>query len=296
LAREPFCALGCMADAKRRGRGEDDIYFDRRADCRDKAHHKTCAGRWRGVVSLGFSADGNGSARRSAARPRLRSGTNSKNSTPSWTRVSGPATGSFPWPSAVPDGPAVGIDVASLLTSFGALGVVVLLLLTGILVTGWAYRKLEAENHTYRNALQVERQHPGSHKPCRRVPDGGLKRVPPELRRFVEDGDFIAAHWTPGEDGCTCHMFDPATNLCTAQHRTGSRQCAGTIRGTATSRRRNARHACCLGVRTSPTSSRRTGPMAPPADPGDRALTPPGPRRTTERPLHLSPHLRFPAR
>jgi hypothetical protein len=115
----------------------------------------------------------------------------------------------------------VGIDVASLLTSFGALGVVVLLLLTGILVTGWAYRKLEAENHTYRNALQVERQHPGSHKPCRRVPDGGLKRVPPELRRFVEDGDFIAAHWTPGEDGCTCHMFDPATNLCTAQHSTG---------------------------------------------------------------------------
>jgi integrase len=47
-----------MADAKRRGYGEDGIYFDHRADCRDSAHHKTCAGRWRGVVSLGFGADG----------------------------------------------------------------------------------------------------------------------------------------------------------------------------------------------------------------------------------------------
>ncbi len=47
-----------MADAKRRGYGEDGIYFDHRGDCRDSAHHKTCAGRWRGVVSLGFSADG----------------------------------------------------------------------------------------------------------------------------------------------------------------------------------------------------------------------------------------------
>jgi hypothetical protein len=27
-------------------------------DCRDSAHHKTCSGRWRGVVSLGFDADG----------------------------------------------------------------------------------------------------------------------------------------------------------------------------------------------------------------------------------------------
>jgi len=42
----------------RRGYGEDGIYFDHAADCRDSAHHRTCAGRWRGVVSLGFSADG----------------------------------------------------------------------------------------------------------------------------------------------------------------------------------------------------------------------------------------------
>jgi integrase len=47
-----------MAEAKRRGYGEDGIYFDHRADCRDSAHHRTCDGRWRGVISLGFSADG----------------------------------------------------------------------------------------------------------------------------------------------------------------------------------------------------------------------------------------------
>ena len=42
----------------RPGYGEDGIYFDHRADCRDSALHKTCAGRWRGVISLGFDADG----------------------------------------------------------------------------------------------------------------------------------------------------------------------------------------------------------------------------------------------
>jgi integrase len=47
-----------MADAKRRGYGEDGIYFDHRTDCRDGAHHRTCDGRWRGVVSLGFNAEG----------------------------------------------------------------------------------------------------------------------------------------------------------------------------------------------------------------------------------------------
>jgi hypothetical protein len=47
-----------MAEAKRRGYGEDGIYFDHRGDCRDGAHHKTCSGRWRGVVSLGFDAGG----------------------------------------------------------------------------------------------------------------------------------------------------------------------------------------------------------------------------------------------
>jgi integrase len=47
-----------MAETKRRGYGDDGIYFDHRADCRDSVHHRSCDGRWRGVVSLGFSADG----------------------------------------------------------------------------------------------------------------------------------------------------------------------------------------------------------------------------------------------
>ena len=47
-----------MAGASRRAYGEDSIYFDHRGDCRDSVHHRTCAGRWRGVVSLGFDADG----------------------------------------------------------------------------------------------------------------------------------------------------------------------------------------------------------------------------------------------
>src|SRR5260370_26523054 len=47
-----------MAGASRRGYGEGGIYFDHRADCRDSAHHKTCSGRWRGVVALGYDADG----------------------------------------------------------------------------------------------------------------------------------------------------------------------------------------------------------------------------------------------
>jgi integrase len=47
-----------MAGASRRGYGEDGIYFDHRDDCQDSAHHKTCSGRWRGVVSLGYAPDG----------------------------------------------------------------------------------------------------------------------------------------------------------------------------------------------------------------------------------------------
>jgi integrase len=47
-----------MARASRRGYGEDGIYFDHRGDCRDSAHHRTCDGRWHGVVSFGFDAEG----------------------------------------------------------------------------------------------------------------------------------------------------------------------------------------------------------------------------------------------
>jgi len=39
----------------------------------------------------------------------------------------------------------VGIDTTSLLLNYGALGVVLILLLTGVLVPGFVYRKLERE-------------------------------------------------------------------------------------------------------------------------------------------------------
>jgi hypothetical protein len=42
----------------RRGFGEDGIFFDHLADCQDKLHHKSCRGRWRGAVSLGYGLDG----------------------------------------------------------------------------------------------------------------------------------------------------------------------------------------------------------------------------------------------
>ena len=47
-----------MAGRKRRGWGEDSIYFDHASECRDPEHHRGCVGRWRGSVSLGFGPDG----------------------------------------------------------------------------------------------------------------------------------------------------------------------------------------------------------------------------------------------
>jgi integrase len=47
-----------MAETRRRGYGEDAIYFDHTGECRDRRHHKGCPGRWRGVVSLGFDPGG----------------------------------------------------------------------------------------------------------------------------------------------------------------------------------------------------------------------------------------------
>jgi integrase len=52
------CYASGMVDTRRRGYGEDGIYFDHASECRDTRHHKGCTGRWRGVISLGFSADG----------------------------------------------------------------------------------------------------------------------------------------------------------------------------------------------------------------------------------------------
>ncbi len=52
----------------------------------------------------------------------------------------------------------MGIDVAGLLTTYGPLGLVVVFLMTGLLVPGWTYRKLEKENDRLESALDVERQ------------------------------------------------------------------------------------------------------------------------------------------
>jgi integrase len=38
--------------------GEDGIYFDHLSDCQDKLHHRSCRGRWRAAVSVGYGLDG----------------------------------------------------------------------------------------------------------------------------------------------------------------------------------------------------------------------------------------------
>jgi integrase len=42
----------------RRGWREDGIFFEHDTPCRDSDRHRHCQGRWRGVISLGFTADG----------------------------------------------------------------------------------------------------------------------------------------------------------------------------------------------------------------------------------------------
>ena len=44
--------------SSRRGWREDGIFFEHDGPCRDTERHRHCEGRWRGVISLGFSADG----------------------------------------------------------------------------------------------------------------------------------------------------------------------------------------------------------------------------------------------
>jgi integrase len=60
-----------MADT-RRGYRDDSIYFDHRVGtaCLDARLHKACAGRWRGVVSLGFAPDGTRLRRKVSGRSR----------------------------------------------------------------------------------------------------------------------------------------------------------------------------------------------------------------------------------
>ena len=60
-----------MADA-RRGHGDDSIYYDHRAgtECSDARRHRSCAGRWRGVVSLGYAGDGSRVRRKVSGQSR----------------------------------------------------------------------------------------------------------------------------------------------------------------------------------------------------------------------------------
>ncbi len=44
--------------SSRRGWGQDGIFFEHDGPCRDSDRHRHCQGRWRGVISLGFGADG----------------------------------------------------------------------------------------------------------------------------------------------------------------------------------------------------------------------------------------------
>jgi integrase len=46
------------AMSSRRGWGEDGVFFEHDAPCRDSDRHRHCEGRWRGVISLGFGPDG----------------------------------------------------------------------------------------------------------------------------------------------------------------------------------------------------------------------------------------------
>ena len=57
--------------AKRRSHGDDAVYFDHEgAPCQDARLHKRCPGRWRGVVSLGFGADGKRIRRKVSGKTR----------------------------------------------------------------------------------------------------------------------------------------------------------------------------------------------------------------------------------
>ena len=66
----PCVAVPGMAGRKRRGYGEDSIYFDHASECRDAQHHRSCAGRLGGSVSLGFGSDGRRLRRKVSGRTK----------------------------------------------------------------------------------------------------------------------------------------------------------------------------------------------------------------------------------
>jgi integrase len=57
--------------SRRRGWGEDGIFFEHTAPCRDSERHRHCQGRWRGVVSLGFGPDGKRMRRKVSGKSRV---------------------------------------------------------------------------------------------------------------------------------------------------------------------------------------------------------------------------------
>jgi integrase len=56
--------------SSRRGRGQDGIFFEHDAPCRDTDRHRHCEGRWRGAVSLGFGPDGRRIRRKVSGRTK----------------------------------------------------------------------------------------------------------------------------------------------------------------------------------------------------------------------------------
>jgi integrase len=63
-----FCYHEAMNS--RRGWGEDGVFFEHDAPCRDTDRHRHCEGRWRGVISLGFSADGKRIRRKASGKTK----------------------------------------------------------------------------------------------------------------------------------------------------------------------------------------------------------------------------------
>lgn len=56
---------------RRRGHGEDSVYFDHEgAPCKDALYHRRCRGRWRGAVSLGHGPDGKRLRRKVSGKSR----------------------------------------------------------------------------------------------------------------------------------------------------------------------------------------------------------------------------------
>ena len=70
--------------SSRLGWGEDGIFFEHDALCRDRDRHRHCEGRWRGVVSLGFGPDGKRIRRKVSGKTKTMVQDRLKALLPSW--------------------------------------------------------------------------------------------------------------------------------------------------------------------------------------------------------------------